>query len=192
MTRTRTDEPERENAVVEPGPTTIRSGDLFALGDHRLLCGDATDANDVARLVGNDRPVLMATDPPYGVSYDPAWRHRLNPTQRTSVGQVANDDRAEWSDAFSLFTGPVAYVWHAALHATTVALALTSAGFTLKSQIIWRKQHFALSRGRYHWAHEAAWYAVRTGQACAVARRPHTDHGLGRTKLESPRRHAQR
>lgn len=150
-----------ENAVVEPGPTDIVRGELFVLGRHRLLCGDATSAGDVTRLLDGAEPVLMVTDPPYGVSYDPAWRHRVNPQQRTAVGRVMNDDRAEWTAAWQLFPGAIAYVWHAALKAPTVAADLETAGFKIRSQIIWQKQHFALSRGDYHWAHEPAWYAVR-------------------------------
>ena len=150
-----------ENAVVEPGPTDIVSGELFVLGRHRLLCGDATSAGDVLRLLDGDAPILMTTDPPYGVSYDPAWRHRVNPAQRTAVGRVMNDDRAEWTAAWQLFPGAIAYVWHAALKAAAVAADLEAAGLTIRSQIIWVKQHFALSRGDYHWGHEPAWYAVR-------------------------------
>jgi DNA modification methylase len=150
-----------ENAVIAPGPTDIRRGDLFALGPHRLLCGDATVAADVARLLDAAVPTLMATDPPYGVNYDAAWRHRANPTQRTAVGRVMNDDRSDWTAAWQLFPGAVAYVWHAALKAPNLAADLDAAGFTIRSQIIWVKQHFALSRGDYHWGHEPAWYAVR-------------------------------
>jgi len=151
-----------ENAVVAPGPTTIRRGDLFRLGRHRVLCGDATVAADVARLLtGVSRPCLMITDPPYGVRNDPAWRHRRDPSQRTAVGRVANDDRADWTPAFTLFPGSIAYVWYAGLMAGTVADSLQAARFIVRSQIIWRKQHFAFGRGDYHWAHEPCWYAVR-------------------------------
>jgi len=150
-----------ENAVIEPGDTDIVGGELFVLGRHRLLCGDATSAGDVMRLLEGTTPMLMTTDPPYGVNYDPAWRHRVNPNQRTAVGRVMNDDRADWTDAWKLFPGSVAYVWHAALKAPAVAADLETAGFKVRSQIIWHKQHFALSRGDYHWGHEPAWYAVR-------------------------------
>ena len=153
-----------ENAMVTPRATTIQPGELFALGTHRLLCGDATSPEAVQRLLGDARPVVMATDPPYGVAYDPAWRHRVNPSQRTAVGRVANDDRADWSAAFKLFPGDVVYVWHAGLKAGLVAMALDTSGFQIRSQIIWRKQLFALSRGDYHWSHEPAWYAVRRGR----------------------------
>jgi len=150
-----------ENAVVEPGPTDIVRGELFTLGRHRLLCGDATAAGDVLRLLDGTTPIVMATDPPYGVNYVPAWRHQVNPSQRTAVGRVMNDDRADWTPAWQLFPGAIAYVWHAALKAATVATDLEAAGFRIRSQIVWHKQHFALSRGDYHWGHEPAWYAVR-------------------------------
>jgi DNA modification methylase len=152
-----------DDAVIAPGPTTIQRGELFVLGKHRLLCGDATAPDDVTRALGGVTPVVMTTDPPYGVSYDPAWRHRAMPGQRTAVGRVANDDQANWSGAYQLFPGDVAYVWHAGLKAGTVAASLEAVDFQIRSQIIWRKQHFALSRGHYHWAHEPAWYAVRKG-----------------------------
>ena len=63
-----------ENAVVAPGPTDMVRGDLVALGRHRLLCGDATAADEVARVLAGVAPALMVTDPPYGVQYTPAWR----------------------------------------------------------------------------------------------------------------------
>jgi DNA modification methylase len=104
----------------------------------------------------------MVTDPPYGVSYDPAWRARagvnLNPRK---LGKVANDDRADWREAWALFPGSVAYVWHASLHTSEVKQSLEVSGFDMRAQIIWAKDRFAFSRGHYHWQHEPCWYAVR-------------------------------
>jgi DNA modification methylase len=107
------------------------------------------------------RPHLIVTDPPYGVDYDPAWRNRagLSTTERT--GKVLNDHRADWREAWALFPGDVAYVWHGALHATTVAESLTASGFAIRSQIIWAKERLVMGRGNYHWQHEPCWYAVR-------------------------------
>src|ERR1019366_130063 len=113
-----------DDQVLAPGPTTIRRGDLFALGPHRLLCGDATDAGDVARLLGDVTPILMATDPPYGVAYDPSWRYRAYPGQRTAVGAVAHDTEAAWPKAFQLFPGDVVYAWHAGRATAIVAATL--------------------------------------------------------------------
>ena len=99
------------DAVPDARPTTIQRGDLFTLGAHRLLCGDSTDATDVARVLDGTPPLLMVTDPPYGVDYDPAWRAKAGVNRNTKkLGTVANDDRADWADAWRLFTGDVADV----------------------------------------------------------------------------------
>lgn len=152
----------REEETPEPPADPVtRSGDLWVLGSHRLLCGDATDAGAVERLLAGVRPHLMVTDPPYGVNYDPEWRNRAGASETKRTGKVMNDDRADWREAWALFPGDVAYVWHAALHATTVAESLVASGFGIRSQIIWAKDRHVLSRGHYHWQHEPAWYAVR-------------------------------
>jgi len=105
---------------------------------------------------------LMVTDPPYGVEYDPAWRAKAGVNKNTKkMGKVENDHTAEWDESFRLFPGDVAYVWHGGLHATVVADSLQSCGFTIRSQIIWSKERFALSRGHYHWQHEPCWYAAK-------------------------------
>jgi len=155
---------EDEDIVPEPPETPIsRSGDLWILGRHRLLCGDATRASDVARLLGDVRPHLMVTDPPYGVDYDPSWRNDAGVSATTRTGRVSNDDRADWREAWALFPGDVAYVWHAGVHARTVAESLDASGFPIRSQIIWSKSRFVLGRGDYHWQHEPCFYAVRKG-----------------------------
>lgn len=79
-------------------------------------------------------------------------------------GTIANDHQADWTPAYRLFLGNVAYVWHAGVHAVEVARGLEEAGLHIRSQIVWAKQHFALSRGDYHWQHEPCWYCVRAGQ----------------------------
>jgi DNA modification methylase len=145
-----------------PAEPVSRPGDLWVLGRHRLLCGDSTDPTAVKRVLGNVRPHLMTTDPPYGVEYEPSWRKRAGVNlNKAKLGTVANDDRADWREAWNLFPGSVAYVWHAGRHASTVQDSLTAAGFEVRSQIIWAKDRFALSRGHYHWQHEPCWYAVK-------------------------------
>jgi len=144
-----------------PEQPVTRPGDLWTLGNHRLICGDATIATDIERLLGSVKPLLMVTDPPYGVEYDPDWRNKAGAAATKRTGKVLNDDRADWYDAWVLFPGDVAYVWHGALHATTVADSLERAHFNVRSQIIWAKERLVLSRGDYHWQHEPCWYAVK-------------------------------
>lgn len=152
------------------------AGDIWLLGKHRVVCGDATDAELVAALLAGAEPHLMITDPPYGVEYDPAWRAEANAngtlrrrsgTVRSfnATGAVHNDDRADWAAAWRLFEGDVAYVWCASLYSPEAIVSLETAGFERCSQIIWNKPHFAISRGHYHWQHEPCWYVVRKGAA---------------------------
>jgi hypothetical protein len=144
-----------------PENPVSRPGDLWHLGPHRLLCGDSTVATDVESVLGGVTPLLMVTDPPYGVEYDPAWRNKAGVAGTRRTGKVLNDDRADWREAWALFPGDVAYVWHGALHAATVAESLEVAGFAIRSQVIWAKERLVLSRGDYHWQHEPCWYAVK-------------------------------
>jgi DNA modification methylase len=145
-----------------PEQPVTRPGDIWLLGDHRVGCGDSTGAADVAPVLAGLQPDLMITDPPYGVNYEPSWRARRNLSRGSlAQGKVLNDNRADWQEAYALFPGAVAYVWHGALHGDAVAAGLAACGLQLRAQIVWAKQHFTLSRGDYHWKHETCWYAVR-------------------------------
>ncbi|OJU26692.1 MAG: DNA methylase [Nitrobacter sp. 62-13] len=155
---------EGEDEVPEPPAQAVtRPGDLWLLGPHRLLCGDATVATDVERLLDDAHPHLMVTDPPYGVEYDPNWRVESGVSSTARPGKVNNDDRADWREAWSLFPGEVAYVWHSGIYARTVAESLDACGFLVRAQIVWAKPRLVLSRGDYHWQHEPCFYAVRKG-----------------------------
>jgi DNA modification methylase len=137
------------------------TGDIWCLGLHRIACGDSTDPELVARLLADQAPQLMVTDPPYGVEYDPEWRHRRGVNKSERRAKIANDERADWSAAWNLFPGHIAYVWHGALRSTTVAESLTKGGFSIRAQIIWAKERLVMGQGDYHWQHEPCWYAVR-------------------------------
>jgi DNA modification methylase len=149
----------------------VQLGDLFQCGNHRILCGDSTKEEDVARVLMDDKPNLMVTDPPYGVEYDASWRDEAAKTcpsmgnrKDSAKGVVKNDDRADWSEAWKLFTGDIAYVWHGGTKAAIVAESLISSGLELRSQIIWAKNNLVIGRGNYHPKHEPCWYCVRKGR----------------------------
>jgi DNA modification methylase len=143
---------------VEP---ISRSGDVWLRGRHRLLCGDSTVAADVQNVLAGVKPNLMVTDPPYGVDYTPTWREDRGLSHSLRRGKVRNDERADWSAAWALFPGEIAYVWHAALRSTIVADSLAREHFTIRAQIIWAKDRLVIGRGDYQWQHEPCWYAVR-------------------------------
>lgn len=139
-------------------PVTV-PGDVWVLGRHRIVCGDSTDALVVDRALNGVKPHLMVTDPPYGVEYDPT----RTSNNKAKSGIVLNDDRADWSEAWALFPGDVAYVWHASMFTTTVLASLEASGFEHRAMIIWAKDRMTLGRGHYHWQHEPAWYVVKKG-----------------------------
>src|SRR5712671_3454947 len=152
---------DEDAAPPAPQTPTSQLGDLWTLGRHRLLCGDSTDPQIVSRVLGSVKPTLLVTDQPYGVEYDPEWRKRAGVNNSNRMGKVRNDDRSDWREAWALFPGDVAYVWHGALRASTVSDSLESCGFEIRSQIVWAKPSLVMGRGHYHWQHEPCWYAVR-------------------------------
>lgn len=146
----------------------IKFGDLIKIGKHTLLCGDASERAMLAPLFGDKLPVLMITDPPYGVNFKVRDRHE--PATTIAKGssledlRIRNDHRASWSRAFYLSQARVAYIWHAAT-ATDVAIqAIRDGDYEPRQVIIWAKNRATLSRSAYHWRHEHCVYAVRFGE----------------------------
>ena len=176
-----------DDAPEAPADPVSRLGDVWLLGQHRLICGDATIAADVARALNGVTPALMVSDPPYGVAYDRSWRARagvnLNPGK---LGKVDNDDEADWSAAWALFPGDVAYVWHAGKFAATVQASLESCEFEVRSQIIWAKDRFALSRGDYHGSTNPAG-TLCAGTLVAAGRATARNRRCGRSRREKTR-----
>jgi hypothetical protein len=87
-----------------PEKPVTRPGDIWLLEDHRVGCGDSTSAADVAPVLAGSQPILMITDPPYGVNYEPSWRaHRGLGAGKLAQGKVLNDDRVDWREAYALF-----------------------------------------------------------------------------------------
>lgn len=163
-----------EDEVPEPPVDPItKPGDLWILGEHRLLCGDSTKAEDVARLMGGAKEaMLMATDPPYGVDFAGA---KYNPKAK-QWDAIANDELqgAElesfivkilnaWIPYVSKQAG--FYFWTAAMQeGAAAAAAVRSVGLHIQSQIIWNKNCLVLGQADYHWKHENCWYAFWKGQ----------------------------
>jgi hypothetical protein len=160
-----------------PENAVSRLGDLWVCGNrrnqHRVVCGDATSPDVVARLLGDRKPFLMICDPPYGISLDSEWRDRAglngcgpaeasymkHRTEGHTETTISGDTRADWSGAFELVPSlQIAYVWHASIFTREVLNGLERIGFLYPQQIIWNKGRTVLTRTHYWYQHEPCWY----------------------------------
>jgi DNA modification methylase len=156
-----------EDAVPELPETPISvPADLWLLGEHKLLVGDATKRADVARLMGGDLADLVFTDPPYNVSYEGYTEDRL-----TIKGDRMSDaDFKQFLEAafrsYRMLVKPSAsmYVCHSSSWQREFQTALEATGFEVRCQIIWAKNTFAWGFGRYKFQHEPMFYAHVAGE----------------------------
>ena len=166
-------DPDEIPAPPDEAATYVRPGQIWCLGSHRLFCGDALDPAGVGRLLAGERPLLLVTDPPYGVSLDLARRHaRTAGTGRAAPRRapghlrtgLAGDTRVDWSAAYALVPSlAVGYVWHPALTVGAVIAGLERIGFELVSEIVWVKGRWVVGPRWYHWAHESCLVVRRRG-----------------------------
>ena len=152
--------------VVVPEPPrnpASRTGDLWILGDHRLLCGDSTSAADVRRLMNGERAALFATDPPYLVDYDGSNHPTRNKDWSPSYG-VTWDDSSQGAELYDGFIAAAVaeaiaedaawYCWHASRRQAMLEACWEKAGAFVHQQIIWVKDRGVLTRSHYLWKHE--------------------------------------
>ena len=149
----------------DPVPTVCQPGDLWQLGDHRLLCGDSTKAEDIQRLMQGETAHLWLTDPPYNVAV------------KNSQGMtIANDNMASaefrrfLDDAFRaantvLADGTPFYIWFASKEHINFEQALNAIGLRVRQELIWNKNSFIIGRAHYQWKHEPCLYGWK-GQSC--------------------------
>jgi len=147
---------------------TVQRGEVWSLGQHRLMCGDATSEGNVVALMDGQTPTLMVTDPPYGVSLGTT---NYNPKQRLP-DKLQNDDlRGKEFEEFItssvrhwLTSGIAIYTWAAPLQEGAAQLqGLINAGIHLQGQIIWVKPSLVLGQADYQWRHEVCWYGYMKG-----------------------------
>jgi len=156
-----------DDDVPEKPPAITRLGDLYQLGRHRLLCGDSTKQEDVARLMDGKQADMVFTDPPYNVNYSGCGKE----TSTT----IENDDLSEGAfrqflcDAFNnyqahLKANGAMYVCYASRTHREFEDAVNAAGFEVKNQIIWVKLVASMGWGDYRWKHEPILYCRRRSQ----------------------------
>ena len=170
-------EDEEESEVVEddfdvesaiPEEPKAKLGDIYQLGEHRLMCGDSTKEEDVAKLMDGAKADMVFTDPPYNVDYSNAERPKAS---KTDLGRIKNDTMEE--EDFVCFLEQVYkrldentkdnssfYIWYASKETIAFYIALQKTNIILNQQIIWKKP-MLLGRGKYQWAHEPCIFAIK-------------------------------
>lgn len=152
---------------AEDAPTRCNGGDIWRLGDHVLMCGDSTKANDVARLMDGVSADMLLTDPPYNVDYEGGTKDKL---------KIANDKMSDAAfDTFltaafesanqAMKPGAAFYIWHADSKGLAFRQALSNAGLTLRENLVWVKNAIVLGRQDYQWKHEPCLYGWKDGAA---------------------------
>ncbi|WP_412509226.1 DNA modification methylase [Roseovarius sp. SYSU LYC5161] len=162
---------EGEDEVPEtPEDPVSRPGDLWVLGNHRLLCGDSTSETDVRRLMNGERAILFATDPPYLVDYDGSNHPTRNKDWSQSYGNTWDDSSqgAELYDGFisaavaeAITEDAAWYCWHASRRQAMLEACWEKAGAFVHQQIIWVKDRGVLTRSHYLWKHEPCFMGWR-------------------------------
>jgi len=158
-------DPDEVPSVPEAGQTVSQPGDLWILGEHRLLCGDSTEADHIARLMDGGQADLLLTDPPYNVAYEGGTDAAMT---------IANDDLDEVSyrrflveslgcAVAVLRPGGAFYCWHADSQGLTVRGACADSGLTVRQCLVWVKSSLVLGRQDYQWRHEPCLYGWKDG-----------------------------
>lgn len=157
---------DQDDEQDQPLPPMSKLGDLWQLGPHRLICGDATDAATIERLMDGEKAAMVHTDPPYGVSYE---------TQSGNFAMIKNDDKTHDELFYKLLLPAfnnyrkhtieeaAFYIWHASSTRRDFEDAMTAAGLMENQYIIWVKNGISLGRADYQWAHEPCFYASKAG-----------------------------
>ena len=143
--------------------TDIVLGDLFEIGEHRLLCGDSTDSDAVSKLMNGELADICHTDPPYNIDYEGGSKKRE---------KIANDKLDDFPKflydvyttiSMALKKGGAIYVWHASSETHNFIQQFLNAGFLFKSYIVWNKNNSTFGRSDYHWKHEPCIYGWLDG-----------------------------
>lgn len=156
-----------EDEVPEDIETRCREGDLWQLGNHRLMCGDSTKIEDVERLMDGKKSDMVFTDPPYNIDYEGKTKKRLKIENDKKSGEEFYQflyDSLSLMNAFSKAGAPI-YVCHADSERVNFNRAMIAAGWLQKQCIIWDKGSMVLGRQDYHWEHEPILYGWKEGQA---------------------------
>lgn len=162
--------------------TEIQPGEIWALGDHRLMCGDSTDPDSIKNLMGGAEADLLLTDPPYNVNLGgdsnghPEMHSEMKARKRRTDGKIIKNDQWEDDAAFVAFLvrsftaakevmrpGAAFYIWHASTETDHFHEAAEESGLQVRELLVWVKNTFAIGRQDYQWRHELCHYGWKDG-----------------------------
>ncbi len=151
--------------VPEEVETQCQLGDIWQLGNHRLMCGDSTDFVQVDKLLDGVLVDMLLTDPPYNVNYEGATADKLK-IKNDNMGD--SQFREFLRDAFTaanmvMKEGAVFYIWHADSEGYNFRGACKDVGWTVRQCLIWNKNQMVMGRQDYHWKHEPCLYGWKEG-----------------------------
>lgn len=150
---------------TDPVETVCQPGDLWQLGQHRLLCGDSTKADDVRRLMQGELADLWLTDPPYNVAVQNSQGMTIQNDNMESAKFGEFLTAAFRAAATVMAKGCPFYVWFASKEHINFEQSLNKAGLQVRQELIWNKNHFILGRAHYQWKHEPCLYGWK-GDSC--------------------------
>lgn len=155
---------EDEYEVILPDEPKSKVGDIYQLGNHRLMCGDSTDAIQIEKLMNGEKADILITDPPYNVNYEGKTEDALTiqNDNKTSLEFYEFLKSAFDMVASNLSKGASFYVWYASSEVVNFVTALVDSGFLVKQELIWCKNTFVLGRQDYHWQHEPCLYGWKS------------------------------
>lgn len=145
--------------------TRCQSGDIWLLGQHKLICGDSTKESDIERLLGKEMADLWITDPPYNVNYEGGTDDKLKiANDNMNSGDFFEFLKAAFTVAKNVLKpGCSFYIWYASREHVNFETALNVAGLTVREQLIWNKSSLVLGRFDYHFKHEPCLYGWKDG-----------------------------
>ena len=156
-----------EDNIPENVETRAKAGDVWIMGKHRLLCGDATNMSDVEKLMNKEMAALIVTDPPYNVAYEGKTKEAMT-IQNDKMGNESFYEflKDTFTNYYSVATeGAPIYIFHADTEGVNFRKAMTDGGFKLSQCLVWVKNTIVMGRSDYHWKHEPILYGWKEGKA---------------------------
>lgn len=158
---------EKDDAIPDNAPSRATVGDVWALGAHRVLCGDSSDLSAVSTLMGGVQADMVFTDPPYNVDYEGYTANKLKIKNDKKSTEDFVTDLSNWFASFksAVKSGVGMYICYPSRFHREFQNALEENGFEIRNQIIWAKNTFAWGMGRYKYQHEPIIYAHVKGKS---------------------------